>query len=185
MKKLLLSMALALLSCIAVSSNGSAATITNIVPGGIDPTPLAIVGGTVPAGPNTVRNAYQFSFSGTADGTFGALSLGLNGQTTSINACGATCSDVGAAIIGDSFNGSLGLLSLSFGSFTGLAGGTYFLVVTGIANTFIGAGGYLAGLSLNVTAPAVPVPPALLLFVTALGGLGVLRRFGRGSNAAA
>ena len=183
MKNLFFSMALALLSCMAMSA--SAATITNIVPGGISPNPLAVVGGTVDSGPDTVSNAYQFSFSGTADGVFGALSLGLNGLTTSINACGATCNDVGAAIFPDSFNGSLGLLSLSFGSFTGLVGGTYFLVVTGIANTFIGDGGYLAGLSLSVTAPTVPVPPALLLFVTALGGLGLLKRLRRGSNTAA
>lgn len=183
MKKLILSAVLATLGWMATPSIGSAATI-NIVPGGINPNPIAIIGATVAAGPDTVSNAYKFSFAGTADGIFGALSLGLTGLTTSINACGVTCDEVGASVLSEDFNGSLGLFSLSLGWFSGLAGGTYFLVVTGAASTFIGDGGYLAGLALDVIPPAVPVPGALLLFVTALGGLGLFSRFRRGKSAA-
>ena len=168
MKKFLLSMALAMLGWVAASTHASATTIP------IDPNPTAIVSAT--GGPDeSVSNAYEFSFTGTADGSFGALSLLMSGLDTKICTT-ADCSGVGSVIAsGSTFSGPLGLLSLSLGSFTNLAGGTYFFVISGLASSI--GGGYLGALSLNVT--ATPIPPALLLFVTALGGLGVFGRFRR------
>ena len=176
MTKFLFSMALAFLGWMAVSTQASAATIP------IDPNPVSFFGGN--GAPNaTVNDAYQFSFSGTADGVFGALSVAIDGLTTSI-CSDAACSGSPLAT-GTTVTGPFGLLSLSLGSFTNLAGGTYYLVISGLASSF--GGGYIGALALNVT-PTVPVPPTLLLFLTALGGLGVtklFRRKGGLANAAA
>jgi len=160
-------MALALLGWVGLSQHASATTIT------INPDPIAFFADS--AAPNaTVSNAYEFSFTGTADGGFGALALGIGGLTTSI--CGDASCSTPAIASGTTVSGPFGLLSLSLGSFTNLAGGTYFLVVSGLASFF--GGGYFGALALNVT-PAVPIPPALLLFATALGGLGATKFFRR------
>jgi hypothetical protein len=173
MKNFLFSAALALLGWLALSDQASAATIT------IDPNPIAFFSDS--AGSNAaINNAYEFSFTGTADGFFGALSLGISGLTTNI-CSDAACS--GAPLFsGTTVTGPFGLLSLSGGSFTGLLGGTYYVVVSGLASFF--GGGYIGGLALNVTAPAVPIPPALLLFATAIAGLGAFKWARRGSAAA-
>jgi len=171
MKKLLFVLALAVLGLGIVSHQASATTIT------INPNPIANVVDF--SSPNEViSNAYQFSFSGQANGIFGALSLLVDNLATAICA-DATCSSSPIAS-GTTATGPFGLLSLSLGSFTNLAGGTYFLVVTGNASAIGGA--YIAGVALDVS--SVPVPPALLLFLTALGGLGVFSRFRKANTAA-
>jgi hypothetical protein len=172
MKKFLLVLALAL-GLGAVSHQASATTIT------INPNPLAIFGET--AAPNeNISNAYQFSFTGTANGFFGALSFAVQNLATAI-CTDATCSG-GTIATGVTGSGPFGLLSLSIGSFTGLAGGTYYLVIAGLASHFGGA--YLGGVALDVTA-TTPIPAALLMFMTALGGLGVFGRFRKGAGTAA
>lgn len=176
MKKLLLSVALAALAWTGLAAGASAATITTI--GTINPNPVEFVSDTISSSSagDTVVYAYKFSFSGTANGIFGALSLGLGDIATSINACGATCNDVGSALFSESSGGSLGLLSLSLGGFSGLTSGTYFLVISGLVSSF--GGSFIGGLALNVT-PTVPVPAALLLFMTAMAGLGAVKGFRR------
>jgi hypothetical protein len=175
MKKFLFSMALAFVGWAAVPAVASAATIV------IDPNPVAPFSDSA-GSDEAVSNAYQFSFAGTGDGLFGALSLGISGLTSAI-CSDATCSTP-ALFSGSTSSGPFGLFSLTLGSFSNLAGGTYFLVISGLASGF--GGGYIGSLTLNVT-PTVPIPGALLLFVTALGGLGAFGHFRRkgSANAAA
>lgn len=54
-------------------------------------------------------------------------------------------------------------------SYTNLGPGDYFFAVFGQAT---GAGGGLYGLQLNAAVSQVPLPPALLLFLSAIGGIG-------------
>jgi hypothetical protein len=174
MKKLFLSVSLAFLGWIALSQHASATTIP------IDPNPIAIFGDSASSNAS-VSNAYQFSFAGTADGSFGALALLIGNLDTKICTT-EDCTGLNAIkAAGSTVSGPFGLLSLSIGSFTNLVGGTYFLVVSGLASGF--GGGYLGALSLNVT--ATPIPPALMLFLTAIGGLGGFGYFRRKASAAA
>jgi hypothetical protein len=172
--KFFLSMTLALVGWVAVSQQASATTIT------IDPNPVAFFGDSVGSN-DPVSNAYEFSFTGVADGVFGALSLGISSLTANI-CLNDTCSGVGATVVaGSTVSGPFGLFSLAGGSISGLVGGTYYLVVTGLASAF--GGGYFGAISLNVS--PVPLPGALLMFLTALGGLGAFKTFRRKSSAAA
>jgi hypothetical protein len=175
MKKLILSLGLALLGFVGLSQAASATTIP------INPNPIAVFSDS--AGPNeSITNSYQFSFTGSADGEFGALSLLVSGLDTKICTT-EDCSGIGNLVkaSGTTTSGPFGLISLSLGSFTDLVGGTYFLVVSGLASSF--GGGYLGALQLNVT--ATPIPPALVLFLTAIGGLGGFGYFRRKASGAA
>lgn len=168
MNKFLLSMALALLGWVGLAQHASAATI--------NPNPVAFVGGSGAANAH-VNDVYEFSFSGVANGGFGALSVGLSNLNTSI--CDdAVCTNT--LFSATTVSGPLGLFSLSLGAISNLLGGTYFFVVSGDASGFGGA--YFGALALNVS--PVPVPPALLLFVTALVGLGGANFFRRKSGLA-
>jgi hypothetical protein len=172
--KLFLSMALALVGWVAAAHQAAATTIT------IDPNPVAFVGDLF-GSKDPVSNAYEFSFTGVADGWFGAKALGIKNFTASI-CLNATCSGPDATVVaGSTASGPFGLFSLAGGSISGLVGGTYYLVITGFSSFF--GGGYFGAISLNVS--PVPLPGALLMFLTALGGLGAFKTFRRKSSAAA
>lgn len=173
--KLLMAMALALVAWFSVPNHASAATIT------IDPDPVAFFGDII-GKHKTFSNAYEFSFTGVADGVFGVLAGKIKHLTTNI-CLNATCSGPGAVVVaGQTFSGPFHLLSLSGNFINDLAGGTYYLVVTGMTKHFF-KGGYLGLLALNVS--PVPVPGALVLFLTAIGGLGAFGHFRRKNTAAA
>lgn len=166
MKKFLCALALALLSWAAVAQQASAATVLNF-----DST----------VGPNAAFSiAHQFTFAGEQNGTFGAAAnlnavSGLLADICSDATCtgGSLFSAIGAPVGG--------LFSLAAGSFANLAAGTYYLVVSGLTSATPGIGStYFASITLT---PTVPVPPAILLFVTALGGLGLFGRLRRGKAA--
>jgi hypothetical protein len=160
--KILFAMTLCLFGWVSTSNHASAATIS------IDPNPIAFFGDIV-GKHKTFSQAYEFSFTGVADGFFGVLAKKIKHLTANI-CLNATCSGPDAvAVAGNTLTGPFGLASLASNTFTSLAGGTYYLVVTGKTKHW--KGGYLGKLALNVS--PVPVPGALVLFLTAIGGLGV------------
>jgi hypothetical protein len=171
--KILFAMTLALFGWVSTSNHASAATIS------IDPNPIAFFGDIV-GKHKTFSQAYEFSFTGVADGFFGVLSKKIKNLTTNI-CLNATCSGTDAVVVaGDTHTGPFSLVSLSGNTFTSLAAGTYYLVVTGKTKHW--KGGYLGKLALNVS--PVPVPGALVLFLTAIGGLGAAGHFRRNKTAA-
>jgi len=168
MKKFLCAMALALLGYAGLSQQASAATVLNF---------------DSPVGANAAFSiAHVFTVGQESNGTFGAAanlsavsSLSASICTTSNCSGGALFSAIGAPL--------LSLFNAASGGFSALAAGNYFLVIAGQTTATPGFGStYFATITLT---PAVPVPPALLLFVTALGGLGATRYFRRKNDAAA
>jgi hypothetical protein len=166
MKKFLCSMALAFLGWAALSQQAAATTVLNF-------------DSTIAAN-SSFQIAHAFSFSGNQDGSFGAAA---NKNAVS-NLSAAICADASCSG-GALFTGTpstVGLFTFSDGSFLNLASATYYLVISGLTSATPGSGStYLASITLT---PTVPVPPAVLLFVTALGGLGLFGRFCRASSAA-
>jgi len=177
--KLLMSMALALVAWFSVPNQAAAATIFHVED--INPDPIDFFAEGV-AKKTTFTYAYKFSFEGIANGVFGAISAGIKHLETAI-CLDATCSTASNVVIaGNTYSSFFGLLSLSGNYINDLAGGTYYLVVTGKTSKHL-PGGFAGLLKLDV-AP-VPVPGALVLFLTAIGGLGVFGHFRRKKNAAA
>ncbi len=80
--------------------------------------------------------------------------------------------------------GSFGLLNLAFNGGVAqsiLAGGTFFFdLVAGANNSFAVTGTanpvFAGPVSYNIALSAIPIPPAALLFGSALAGLGLLAR---------
>jgi hypothetical protein len=165
MKKFLCSMALAVLGWAALSQQASAATVLSF------DSPVAAN--------SSFQIAHAFTFSGNQDGSFGAAANKNAVSNLAADICAdATCS--GGALFSGTPS-SFGLFSFSDGSFLNLASATYYLVISGLTSATPGSGSaYFATITLT---PTVPVPPALLLFVTALGGLGYAG-FRRGKSAA-
>ncbi len=177
--KLLMSVALALVAWFSVPHQAYAAPIFEIQD--INPDPVDFFAEGIHK-KKSFTFAYKFEFEGIADGVFGALSAGIKHLTTAI-CLDATCSDPTKVVIqGNTYTGPFGLLSISGNYITDLAGGIYYLVVTGKTSKFL-PGGFAGLLALNVS--PVPVPGALVLFLTAIGGLGVLGHFRRKRGVAA
>jgi hypothetical protein len=167
MKNFICAMALTLLGLGALSQQASAATVTSF-------------SNTIAAN-TSFSDAYSFSFLGHQDGSFSAVA---NASAVS-NIAAAICSDAvctGGALFSGTPGSVPGIINFSTGSFVSLASATYYLVVSGLTSGTPGSPSYFASITLT---PTVPVPPAIVLFVTALGGLGAFGFLRRKGTAAA
>jgi hypothetical protein len=167
MKKFICAMALTLLGLGALSQQASATTVSSF-------------SNTIAAN-TSFSDAYSFTFSGHQDGSFSAVA---NAKAVS-NIAAAICSDAlctGGPLFSGTPGSVPGIIKYSTGSFLSLASATYYLVVSGLTSATPGSPTYFASLTLT---PTVPVPPAIMLFVTALGGLGAFGFLRRKGTAAA
>jgi hypothetical protein len=160
MRKLIL--ALAVVAGFGVLAQSASATTITVNP---NPTYFTVQG---VGGGSNFSNGYIFQLTApTSDVSFGALAGGIIGLSVQLYDCGISADCASKSLIETAPKAGNFLLSLAGDTINGLTSAYYEMVISGKGLPLFG-GGYLA--AINVT--ATPIPPALVMFLTALGGLG-------------
>lgn len=161
MKRLMMMLAAVLLMA------GVAGTPASAVPITLDPSPTDIEGFFLQKGPADQQTA--FTLTQNADVQINLLALGFGGVNFSLLACtDITCATT-SAVTGTPTLNALGFASTAEFSYAALSAGTTYLInITGVIGFVLGV--------ISAQVAATPIPGALLMFLTALGGLGFMTK---------
>jgi len=163
MTRLMTILAAVLLMAGATLAPARAATIV------LDPAPTDTEGFFRLVGPS--GSNVTFTLTHNADVNINLLALGFGGVNFSLAACTNALCTTSTGVPGTPTLNSLGaFVSTAEFSYSALSAGTkYLLSITGVAGLVLG--------SLTAQVAATPIPAALLMFLTALGGLGFMAKW--------
>jgi len=140
---------------------------------GLDPTPTDDQGFFVTKGSGD-NNSTKFTLTQGANVTINLLGLGIPHVSLTLYACGDANCTTKSVVAPDAPGGSLNsliLLSTAEFTYSGLLSTTKYLI--SISGAPLLGVGFVLG---NISAAVTPIPASLLMFLTALGGLGFMAK---------